>query len=1191
VEVSGRRRGGWARCGVVTAVVAVALLVCGAAAGTASAETWTVDTTADPGNANCEVVEMCSLRAAVGAAEAYGGPGPAVVDATGVSGTIVLQGVIELSSDGASSISVEGPGAGRLTVDGSESTPLFRVDWSETAIPAALSISGMTLADGQGAGGAIVYSLHEDGSNPPNEPLRLQNIDFVNNSASSGDGGAISQAPNTTLTLIECTFEGNSASKGLIHGGYGGAIWSGGTLILRDTQVGTITQGNTATENGGGIEMSEAGSLTIEAGSTIAGNSAEGVGGGVDLSNGSTLTLDDSEVTGNLSEEGTGGGINGDGGDITIQNGAKVDDNTAAEAGGGIYSEGGTLALVGSSVEHNETGEGNGGGIYVTSPSAPTELNLESGSKVADNKAQGPESLGGGIFAGENTQLSLFESTFAGNSSSLSGGGIYAEGQSTDVRTSTISGNLAAGSGEGSPTGGGIDVTGGEFSLINSTVAGNAIEGTGSQGGGVGYDAGSSGASARIDNSTIARNSAAATSGGVLAAGTTEIVSTILAENSAPGCRDVGGAGLASGGSNIVGADECGFPATGGDQLDVDPGLAQLGDNGGPTETMAPTQADSPVINRGADPLELTRDQRGKLRPAPADFSRDTDVGAYEVQVPTNTTAPTISGSPVVGEELTCEPGSWDTDHVTATYAYRWTADGARVGTTSGYEVALADEGDQLICQVTAENGVEAVTAASPALTVPAPRLAVSPAGIDFGTEQSGTESAPLTITVSNTGGNPLSLGQVVLAGSGAGGFSLSDGCSGTIVAAGGACQVGVLFAPTVDGGYAATLEIPSTGGAGQVQLGGIGRTPTGALSVTPAALNFGTLQTGTVGPPATITISNTGDAALSVGQLALEGTGASAYTLLADGCSNTTIEPSHHCEAEVRFAPTEDGGFAASLVVPNSADDERVELSGIGRTPTGAITIAPASLDFGAQQTGTTSAPREVTVTNSGDALLTLGELGFTGPDASEFSLADGCSGTTLAPGEGCAVAVSFVPGAAGELRAALEIPSSVGPQAVPLAGVGQAPSSPPTNGGAPSGAGGGTGTGSPTPAGESADLRIHLSAPRRSIAGDKLTAELTITNLGPDAAQAIEVTARFGGVELGDLEIHGPHCRGGHKIECAIPTLAPGRRVNLEITATTRRPGTLRIAATARGVTRDGSAAIDRDRLTVTVAPRRRR
>jgi Domain of unknown function DUF11 len=1204
--VGPRRMGFWLRCGVGLAVAAVICVALAATAPAASAETWTVDTTADPssGEGNCSVAGECTLRVALEDAAEWSGPGPAIVDATHVSGTItLLDEHLELYSGGATSITVEGPGPGQLTVDGGEQFTLFEVNYPGKGVGAELKISGMTLAHGEALGsGAAIYDYASENGSEDDAPLTLEDVHLVENS-SGGDGGAIRQEGGTSLTLIDCLMVGNSATDRLDLGrGYGGAIWSSGVLTLRGTQVGTVADGsNSAVQNGGGIEMStdnlaEPGSLIVEDGSSVAGNTAEGAGGGIDLSNGSNLTLDGSEVTDNVAGT-TGGGINGDEGDvgpgaIYVQNGARVDDNIAGTGGGGIYQSTGTVAVQDESwVDDNRTQEGDGGGIYAAG--GPAQVSLLEGSEVAQNRAEGAGAVGGGIFVGAEESLTLEESTVAGNLSAVDGGGVFSEGAGTVVSASTIVGNLARGEGggSGSPTGGGLNVTGGPLTMTSSTVVGNAIEGAGSQGGGVGFDAGSSGASATIDNSTIARNSATATTGGLLAASTTQVTSTILAENSASGCRDAGGGGLASGGDNIVGADECGFPATGGDQLNVEPDLRALGQNGGPTETMAPTEADSPAINQGADPLGLTTDQRGEPRPVPAG-GQSTDVGAYEVQAPTNTTAPAIAGSPTVGGELTCEPGSWDTDHVTATYSYSWTADGTPVGTGASYTVALADEGDQLVCEVTVDNGAEAVTAESPALTVPAARLAVSPAGIDFGTEQSGTESVPVAITVSNPGGNPLSLGQVVLSGSGAGGFSLSDGCSGTVVAPGGACQLGVLFAPTVDGGYAATLEIPSAVGAGQVQLSGIGRTPMGAVSVTPAALNFGTLQTGTVGPPATITIADSGDAALSIGQLAIEGAGTAAYALLADGCSGTTIEPGHHCEAEVRFAPITDGSSVASLLVPNSAEDERVDLGGIGRTPTGAIAIVSTSLDFGTLETGTTSAPQELTVANSGDAPLTLGELALGGPDASQFSLAAGCSGTTLAPGEGCAVAVSFAPVAAGELSAALEIPSSVGPRTVSLAGVGQAPSSPPANGGSPggAGAGAGAGTGPSGPAGESADLRIHLGAPRRTTVGDDLTAELTIANRGPDTARSIEVTTSLGGVDLGDVDARGSRCRGGHKIECAIASLAPGRRVKLKITAIARRPGTLRIAAAAHGVTTVGSPASDRDHLTVRVAPRRR-
>jgi hypothetical protein len=68
-----------------------------------------------------------------------------------------------------------------------------------------------------------------------------------------------------------------------------------------------------------------------------------------------------------------------------------------------------------------------------------------------------------------------------------------------------------------------------------------------------------------------------------------------------------------------------------------DPRLEVLANNGGPTLTHA-LQADSPAIDRGANPLNLTTDQRG------ATFSRDlgagVDVGAFE----SSAAAPVLRG-------------------------------------------------------------------------------------------------------------------------------------------------------------------------------------------------------------------------------------------------------------------------------------------------------------------------------------------------------------------------------------------------------------------------------------------------------------------------------------------------------------------------------------------------------------------
>jgi hypothetical protein len=111
--------------------------------------------------------------------------------------------------------------------------------------------------------------------------------------------------------------------------------------------------------------------------------------------------------------------------------------------------------------------------------------------------------------------------------------------------------------------------------------------------------------------------------------------------------------GLQSLGWNIV-QNACGWMAGTDDQIGVSAGLGALQSNGAPRRRWP------------------TGDQ-------------STDVGAYEVQAPINTTSPSISGTPTVGQALTCGHGSWSTDHVTPTYGYTWTSDGTTVATTSQY--------------------------------------------------------------------------------------------------------------------------------------------------------------------------------------------------------------------------------------------------------------------------------------------------------------------------------------------------------------------------------------------------------------------------------------------------------------------------------------------------------------------------
>jgi hypothetical protein len=100
---------------------------------------------------------------------------------------------------------------------------------------------------------------------------------------------------------------------------------------------------------------------------------------------------------------------------------------------------------------------------------------------------------------------------------------------------------------------------------------------------------------------------------------------------------------------------------------------------------------------------------------------------------------------------------------------------------------------------------------------------------IDFDPRVIGTSSAAAPITYTNDGTDPVTLSVPAIAGTSAGDFAVSsDTCSGSPLAAGGSCTVGVTFTPTVEGARMAeaSLTVTETSAVVSVALSGIGMLP-----------------------------------------------------------------------------------------------------------------------------------------------------------------------------------------------------------------------------------------------------------------------------------------------------------------------------------------------------------------------------
>jgi alpha-tubulin suppressor-like RCC1 family protein len=100
-----------------------------------------------------------------------------------------------------------------------------------------------------------------------------------------------------------------------------------------------------------------------------------------------------------------------------------------------------------------------------------------------------------------------------------------------------------------------------------------------------------------------------------------------------------------------------------------------------------------------------------------------------------------------------------------------------------------------------------------------------------------------------------------------------------------------------------------------------------------------------------TVTFTNTGPAAISLDPLAVSGGAAGDFTVTADSCSGTTLQPpgpvaylkpGESCRATVRFGPTTVGTRSAYLVFADASSDGRwfVSLSGEGVAPPASGTL-----------------------------------------------------------------------------------------------------------------------------------------------------------------------------------------------------------------------------------------------------------
>jgi hypothetical protein len=363
-------------------------------------------------------------------------------------------------------------------------------------------------------------------------------------------------------------------------------------------------------------------SITIQ-GLTISFGIAEfAQGGGIFLDEQVTATIADCSLTNNYTGD-IGGAIFSNGGAMLTVLSSTIDGNTAGTSehgggGAGIYSSADVLTIIDSTISNNTA--------------------------WVDNDHFG--GYGGGIFS-SGGGLEISNTTISGNQAGTDGGGLSFSGTIATITNSTISGNIAGLWTTNAPVGLGGGISNfGTLTITNTTISDNHAYGSQFKGGGEGGGIDDFG-TLEIRNSTISGNRADVHAGNLYGE-SAQIGNTVL---NAGAPENLYG-GVSSLGYNVCSDNGGGFLNGPGDQINIDPLLGPLQDNGGPTFTHE-LLTGSPAIDAG-DPTFTPPpyyDQRGP------DFWRvrngRIDVGSFEVQegstptpTPTATATPTSTSTP-----------------------------------------------------------------------------------------------------------------------------------------------------------------------------------------------------------------------------------------------------------------------------------------------------------------------------------------------------------------------------------------------------------------------------------------------------------------------------------------------------------------------------------------------------------------
>jgi hypothetical protein len=230
------------------------------------------------------------------------------------------------------------------------------------------------------------------------------------------------------------------------------------------------------------------------------------------------------------------------------------------------------------------------------------------------------------------------------------------------------------------------------------------------------------------------------------------------------------------------------------------------------------------------------------------------------------------------------------------------------------------------------------------------PNISVIPAnGLNFGIQAVKTPSAPLTLTASNIGLGTLLISSLTFTGPNLADFSFPAGftpptpANPITVAPGSNVVLSVIFTPSDSIAEQAALNITGNASPQTVSLSGTGGVP--HMTVSPSTLTFSQQLVDTTSGPATVSITNSGSADLTITSASITGTNASEFAV-ATTLPITVVKNGGTRTIAITFSPTGASARTATLTLTGNAPEspQAVTLTGTGIV-NGNLSLNPTSV------------------------------------------------------------------------------------------------------------------------------------------------------------------------------------------------------------------------------------------------------